>query len=174
MAIVQCKASLSVLKKGLEVTTMLNANSAIVKTETRQLTSVNVYLLLQKEEQILCLLRKNTGYCDGMWGLVSGHVEAGESATEAMVREAWEEVGIEIHPSCIEVAHIMHRQSSRLNVDVFFACSSWNGNLHNREPEKCERLEFFPRIDLPKNTIDYVSDAIGAVKSGKFYSEKGW
>jgi len=74
---------------------------------------VNAYLILRQNQKVLFHLRKNTGYCDGMWSLVAGHVEDGESATTAMLREANEELGIELNPSQVNVVHIMHRQSTR-------------------------------------------------------------
>ena len=138
------------------------------------LASVNAYLILQKDNKVLFHLRKNTGYCDGMWGLVAGHVEDGESSSKAMIREAKEEIGIKLHPSQINVVHIMHRQTNRLNVDVFFNCTSWEGVIQNCEPEKCEKLEFFSLDALPTNIMDYHIRALRAFQKGEFYSEQGW
>lgn len=136
--------------------------------------SVNAYLILKQQDKILLHLRKNTGYCDGMWSLVAGHVEDGESATEGMVREAYEEVGLSLDPAQIQAVHIMHRKTNRLNVDVFFDCKSWQGEIQNREPEKCEKLEFFPLSSLPLNIVDYNAMALRCISEGKFYSELGW
>ena len=48
------------------------------------------------EIEILLTLRKNTGYRDGEYELPGGHVEAGEDLMQAMVREAREELLIDI------------------------------------------------------------------------------
>lgn len=48
--------------------------------KSRTGASVNVYLILQKGDHVLLHLRKNTGYGDGYYGLISGHVEDHESA----------------------------------------------------------------------------------------------
>ncbi len=136
--------------------------------------SVNAYLVLKQENKILLLLRKNTGYCDGMWSFVAGHVEDGESATEGMCREAYEEIGIQINPLQLRVVHVMHRKSSRLNVDIFFECLSWEGNIINREPDKCECLAFFSLDALPVNIVDYNVIALKAILKENFYSEYGW
>jgi 8-oxo-dGTP pyrophosphatase MutT (NUDIX family) len=58
----------------------------------------SVYLLLFKGNQVLLSKRANTGYEDGNYGLVSGHVESNETLREAMVREAAEEVGLTLLP----------------------------------------------------------------------------
>lgn len=138
-------------------------------------TIVAAYLILRRGDQVCLLLRKNTGYCDGLYGLISGHVEDGESATAAMIREAEEEAGLKLAPSQLKVVHILHRKTpERLAMDVFFECSSWKGPVQNREPKKCEKLEFFPLTALPSTTIDYVSDVIKCVTNGQFYSEMGW
>ena len=135
---------------------------------------INVYLLLKQDNKVLFHLRKNTGYCDGMWSLVAGHVEDGESASTAMIREAREEIGIELSSSQIKVVHVMHRQTNRRNVDIFFDCSSWKGIIQNLEPEKCEQLQFFSLESLPPNVIDYIKVAIKAIEREEFYSEQGW
>lgn len=136
--------------------------------------NVNAYLVLKQQNQVLLHLRKNTGYCDGMWSLIAGHVEAGESATEGMIREAIEEIGIVLDPSHLQVVHVMHRKTNRLNIDVFFECSSWQGEIHNCEPHKCDKLAFFPLHQLPPLIIDYNRLALQAIADGKFYSELGW
>lgn len=136
--------------------------------------SVNAYLILKQGGKILLHLRKNTGYCDGMWSLIAGHVEDGESATEGISREAHEEIGIRIEPSQLKAIHAMHRKTNRLNVDIFFECASWEGSIINREPDKCERIAFFPLDALPLNIVDYNVTALKAILEGNFYSECGW
>lgn len=136
--------------------------------------SVNAYLVLRKESEVLLHLRKNTGYCDGYYGLVSGHIEDEEPATAALIREAQEEAGIQLDPSHLRVAHVMHRKTNRLNIDIFFECNYWQGNIVNKEPEKCASLDFCPIDNLPSNTIDYIKDALQAISANKFYSEAGW
>ena len=139
---------------------------------TRATTVVSVYLLLRKENQILFGLRQNTGYCDGQYGLVSGHVEPDEPATDAMVREAQEEVGIT--PFGLRVAHVMHRKSNRFGIDIFFECDGYEGTPTNKEPDKCTGLEFFPIDNIPSNTMDYVAKVLKAIHQGHTYSEEGW
>src|SRR5262249_44733145 len=97
-----------------------------------------------------------------------------ESTSAAMIRETCEEIGIELSSSQIKVVHVMHRKTNRLNVDVFFDCRSWHGTIKNLEPEKCEKLEFFPISELPSNTVDYVVIALDHIMKGEFYSEIGW
>ena len=136
--------------------------------------SVNAYLILRQEDQVLLHLRKNTGYMDGYWGLISGHVEDGEGAIAAIVRETLEEADIVLDPAQLSVAHVLHRKSDRLNVDIFFECSNWKGMIRNKEPDKCAALEFFQVHDLPAHIIDYIATVLKTIPYGKCYSEWGW
>ena len=91
-----------------------------------------------------------------------------------MVREAHEEIGLKLNVSEMTAVHVMHRQTNRLNLDIFFDCSSFSGVIENREPQKCERLEFFPLDGFPSNMVDYNAAALRAIANQEFYSEWGW
>ncbi len=146
---------------------------AIAKRDSGR-TNICAYLVLRRNSQVLLGLRQNTSYCDGYYGLVSGHVENGEAATAGMIREAYEEAGIELLPSQLRLAHIMHRKTARLNMDLFFECTTYGGSIVNQEPDKCAELTFFPLDRLPLNTVDYVAEALWCIARGQIYSERGW
>ena len=133
-----------------------------------------VYLIVYDCEKILLGLRQNTGYKDGCWNLPSGHIETGELPTEAMVREAKEEAGIDIQPQDLMLVHVMHRKKPEENderIDFFFKCSKWGGEIKNMEPHKCDDLSWFPIGQLPENTIPYIKAALGFIDSRQIYSE---
>ncbi len=134
------------------------------------------YLILIRDNHVLLQRRFNTGYEDGNYGLVAGHVEKDESFTHAMIREAREEAGIQISPENIRVIHVMHRNCGpeHQRVDIFFAADEWDGEIRNMEPQKCDDLSWFPVDDMPTNIIPYIRQAIERVRSGEHYSEYGW
>lgn len=133
-----------------------------------------VYLLLLDGDRILLSRRRNTGHRDGEYGLVAGHIEDGESATEAMVREAREEAGIDLDRSRLDPVHVIHRNSTaRVYLDIFFAADDWDGSVENREPEKCAELAWYSRSRLPENTVPYVEQAMTEMSHSAF-SEHGW
>ena len=134
----------------------------------------SVYALLLKGDQILLLRRINTGFEDGNYGLVAGHVEADESITAALCREAKEEAGININPNELKFVHFMHRKSSDNRADFFFVAEKWDGEISNNEPDKCDDLSWFPIDLLPSNTIAYVRHAIECYRKQIIYSEWGW
>lgn len=59
-------------------------------------SQTTVYLLHtrpSKPEQLLFSRSQNTGFMDGKYSLVAGHVHTGESVVSAVIREAEEEAG---------------------------------------------------------------------------------
>jgi len=136
------------------------------------------YLILLRDNKILLLRRINTGYEDGQYSFIAGHVEAGESFTQCIIREAEEEAGIKLKQEELNVIHVMHRDSrlykNNQRVDVFFTSSTWDGEIINNEPHKCNDLSWFDVDDLPKDIIPYIREVINSVRNRIFYSEYGW
>ena len=48
------------------------------------------HLFLMKDHEMLFLRRFNTGYEDGKYSMVAGHVDKGETFTQCIIREAEE------------------------------------------------------------------------------------
>lgn len=135
---------------------------------------VAVHVFLLRAGEILLLRRFNTGYEDGNYSVVAGHVEAGETVTQAAIREAREEVGIEIAPADLRIGHVMHRHGDDERVDFFVVVEQWEGDLRNCEPSKCDELRWCAVATLPDNTIPYVCHALTCWQAGRLYSEFGW
>ncbi len=123
---------------------------------------------------MLMLRRFHTGWEDGNYSVVAGHVEEGETVTQAAIREAEEEVGVSISPDQLEVVHVMHRKSEDERIDFFLTARNWEGDIRNREPDKCDEMNWYPLAALPANTIPYVRHGLEGYQRGVFYSEFGW
>lgn len=132
------------------------------------------HLLIIKENQILLLLRANTGYEDGKYSVVAGHVEQNENIKKAMAREALEEANLTIKEEDLEFVHVMNRKSDSERISFFFAPQKWEGEIKKMEPDKCSDLSWFPLDNLPNNIIPYVKKAIEHYLNGIKYSEFGW
>ena len=132
------------------------------------------HLILVKDGKILLLRRFNTGWGDGNYSVIAGHLDGNETFLQAMVREAKEEAGIELSQQDLEVAHVMHRKSNEERIDFFILAKRWKGEPRNMEPHKCDDLNWFEMDKLPENTIPYIRQAIGCFRKGVFYSEHGW
>lgn len=132
------------------------------------------HLLLFQQDKTLLLLRKNTGYEDGKYSVVAGHLDGGETVREAMAREAMEEAGIKIVPEDLILAHITHRTHLDERVSFFFTTTKWEGIPQNMEPDKCDDLSWFPVDSMPFNMVPYVRNAIEQYLKREIYSEFGW
>ena len=132
------------------------------------------YLFLRKGNKLLLSRRFQTGYEDGKYSLVAGHIDGNETAREAMIREAREEAGIVLIPEVLCLVHVMHRKTDPERMGFFFAANSWTGDVINTEHDKCDDLRWCDIDHLPKNTIPYIRKAINAYKTGEAYSEDGW
>jgi 8-oxo-dGTP pyrophosphatase MutT (NUDIX family) len=134
------------------------------------------YLVLIKDSKILLLRRYKTGYEDGNYSLIAGHLDGDETFIQAIVREAKEEAGIDIKPEDLEVVHVMHRkkQTDSERIDIFIQANSWEGEPENLEPEKCDDLSWFDMDSLPKNIIPCIKQAIECIRERRVYSEFGW
>jgi 8-oxo-dGTP diphosphatase len=78
-----------------------------------------VHIFLVRDGQVLLLRRFNTGYEDGNYSVVAGHLDGGEEVKAAAIREAQEEVGIRIAPQDLRIVGVMHRMSNDERVDFF-------------------------------------------------------
>ncbi|MFB7878536.1 NUDIX domain-containing protein [Nocardia sp. NPDC056064] len=135
----------------------------------------DVHLLLTDGQgRVLFGRRAGTGYADGAYHLPSGHLEAEESVIDALVREAAEEIGVQIEPGDVEFVHVMHNSSSGGRVAFFFRVRRWRGEPTNLEPDKCDALEWFALDALPTEMIPYCREALGRIASGETISLYGW
>jgi ADP-ribose pyrophosphatase YjhB (NUDIX family) len=142
-------------------------------TERFRLVSA-VHLFLVRKGQILLLRRWGTGYEDGNYSVVAGHLNGDEEVKAAAIREAREETGIEIAPRDLEVVGVMHRRSDDERIDFFLMAESWSGRITNREPGKCDRLGWFDLDELPENTIPYIRRAVENCRRGRWFDSFGW
>lgn len=135
---------------------------------------VAVHLFIIKDNKILLLRRFNTGYEDGNYSVVAGHIDGNETIKNACIREANEEANITIKEDDLNVVHVMHRKSNDERIDFFVECKIWSGEITNNEPNKCNDLSFFDLNNLPTNIIPYVKFAIENYRNNILYSELGW
>lgn len=133
---------------------------------------VSANLHLVRDGSILLLRRFNTGWKDGQYGVVAGHVDGNETIGHAMVREAQEEAGIDIAESDVTVVHAQHRISRDSEyIDFHLIANSWSGEPSNLEPDKCDDLSWHPLNQLPENTIPYMRLAFECIQKGVPFSE---
>ncbi|MBM3121840.1 MAG: NUDIX domain-containing protein [Chloroflexi bacterium] len=133
-----------------------------------------VHLFLERDGLLLLLRRFQTGYEDGNYSVVAGHLEGNETVLAAAVREAREEVGLKLAPQDLTVVGVMHRLSNDERIDWFVACSRWSGEPHNAEPDHCDELRWADPGALPGNVVPYVRRALDNYRAGRWFDTFGF
>ena len=141
--------------------------------------AIAAFVIFRKHGKVAFLLRENTNWMNGKYGLPAGKVEPGESATAAAIREAREEVGVTINPHDLQHLLSVYRTSSNYGedrpwVDIIFEATAWQGDLHNAEPHKHAELAWFDPANLPENITPYAQFFLDQIAAGHRYAEHGW
>ena len=135
---------------------------------------VTVHMFFLRQNKLLLIRRYQTGYMDGHYSVPAGHLDGNEPVRRAAVREANEEIGVQIDPGDIDFAGVFHRSEGDERVDFFVQVRRWRGEPFNAEPEKCDELRWTEVNDLPENTIPYIRRAIENFQTGVLFEEFGW
>ncbi len=137
--------------------------------------AVAVYLILRRlDGDILIMRRFNTGYMDGMYHPCSGHVEMRELPTEAMIREAKEEIGIVLKREDLALIHISARpkhDETGNRIDMFYLATRWRGRPKIMESDKCDDMRWSSPDNLPENFVPHMAHCIALSRNGILCSE---
>jgi 8-oxo-dGTP diphosphatase len=139
------------------------------------------FSILRDGNNVAMVLRKNTGWMDGYWGLPAGKVEWFEHFTAGAVREAKEEAGVDVAMADLQFAHVAHRHAQNLQdgvfmdwVDIYFEVNKWSGTPFNAEKDKSEQLQWIDLTNMPENVVPSQRAALEHIAKGSYYSEFGW
>ncbi len=135
-----------------------------------------VLALMCMGNEILLARRYHATFGDGLYSLVGGKVEAGETALQGIKREVNEETGLDIPESSFSLVHTFHRKGTdaELIALVFKVDISSMPTPINKEPDKHDDMRFFKIDSLPDNIIPAHKQAITCITKNITYSEHGW
>lgn len=122
-----------------------------------------VHIILMNENRILLQKRKGSKLWPGYYALPAGHIDEGETQYDALVREAKEELDIEIDPKDITESYVVLRRNyfkidgKELEpyIDYYFEVKKYNGSPRIVEEDKCQELLWADINELPKPFINY-------------------
>ena len=134
---------------------------------------VTVHLILEHNNEFLLLRRYNTGYEDGNYSVIAGHLNGNETLKEAMIREDLEEANITIDDKHLKIVGVMHRKDGDESIDYYLYTNKFSGNVRIIEPNKCDDLSFYKLDNLPDNIIPYIKTALYNYKNNIIFSEYG-
>lgn len=133
----------------------------------RQNVVIVVHTIVRNaEECVLLLERQNTGYMDGFLVPPGGHVEFGESISNAARREVNEESSLSL-----ESLHPVVVMPFDGGVDFIFESRRWQGTPAIGEPTKFSNIGWFDPLALPRKVAPFVPKALELIDSGTWYHE---
>ena len=113
--------------------------------------------LIWRNGQIVLSKRHAAAHQGGLWEFPGGKVEAGETPEAALVREWYEELGIETWDSCLApLTFASHGYADFHLLRPLYACRKWNGTPRAKEGQTLkwvranELREYpMPEADIP-------------------------
>ena len=120
-------------------------------------------MITMNNDKLLIQKRKGTKLWPGYYALPAGHIDVGENQYEALIREAKEELGIEINPKDIINSYVVLRRNyfeidgKKLEpyIDYYFEISKYQSVPSIVEQDKCDELIWADINDLPNPFINY-------------------
>lgn len=126
--------------------------------DRRSLLIAASYVVVLRDGKVLLQRRQNTGYMDGRWALLAGHVDPGETAEQAAIREAREEAGIEVTAltplTTLQRIQIDGPQLEQ-RLDFFYRADEFAGEPTILEPTKSSEMGWFPLDGLPEDGVPH-------------------
>ena len=133
----------------------------------------SIYLIIKNNEgKLLLQRRQGTKLWPGFLALPAGHIDEGENAYEAAIREAKEELNIIISQDNIIDTFVVNRRNKSLlpYYDVYFEINDYKGDIIINEPEKCSELKWYGIEELPEDMIEFEKIALLNKKKGIKFS----
>ena len=132
--------------------------------------SLKARLILQNHGRLLLL--KQTKPNGGNYSLVGGTIVRKEYAARPLIRESWEEAGIRLEKSDLELVHVLHKQSQKEHrIVLYFRAYHYKGSPESKELEKFENVEWWPLNELPSNLTPTGRHVLKAYNAGQLYSD---
>lgn len=127
-------------------------------------------IIVNQEGKIL--IKKRIGSHAPFYSIPGGHLEEGETFESGAVREIEEETGLIIkNPKVIAITNNLRtfEECGKHYVSIGLLATDYEGQLENREPEKCEELIWVDPENLPQPHFDASAMCVACYLKNVFY-----
>jgi 8-oxo-dGTP diphosphatase len=133
---------------------------------------VGCELIVNKQGKILLGLRGKACYGANTWGLPGGHLEFSERLSDALCREAEEEVGAQIMPRELKLISVVDgintkEKSHHVHISFELKDPAWEPRV--MEPDSCIEWRYFGLDALPSNIFPPHVDIIRNYQDNVLY-----
>lgn len=124
-------------------------------TPGKKLVLVAAAALIDDDRRVLIAKRPEGKPMAGLWEFPGGKVHAGETPEQALIRELYEELGIDVCPTCISpLTFASHGYDDFHLLMPLFICSSWDGVVTPREGQDIKWVRAMRLADYPMPAAD--------------------
>ncbi|OGD61850.1 hypothetical protein A2160_00985 [Candidatus Beckwithbacteria bacterium RBG_13_42_9] len=116
-----------------------------------QFPRLGIGILILRNKKILMLKRQGS-HGAGQWNLPGGHLEFGETTQQCVRREIFEETGLKVKTAkviCVNEELNFIETDGKHYITIGCLAKVEKGEPILKEPEKCEKLDWFSLNDLP-------------------------
>lgn len=116
---------------------------------------VSAVALIDIDGRVLITQRPKEKSMEGLWEFPGGKIESGETPEDALVRELYEELGIETWSSCLApLTFASHGYSDFHLLMPLFACRKWDGIPKPKEGQNLKWAHVKSLKDFPMPPAD--------------------
>ena len=116
---------------------------------------VSAVALIDRDGRVLLAQRPAGKAMAGLWEFPGGKVETGETPEAALIRELYEELGIETWNSCLApLTFASHSYADFHLLMPLFACRKWEGTPRAREGQTLRWVRVADLRDYPMPEAD--------------------
>ena len=100
-------------------------------------------ILLRDRRALLCHRRDDLAWYPSAWDLVGGHLEPDETEVQALARECWEELAVDI----CDAGEALRVTTADAELTVF-RVRAWTGEPVNAAPEEHQCIAWFDALEI--------------------------
>jgi 8-oxo-dGTP diphosphatase len=117
---------------------------------TQSVVRVGVAVLIERDGRLL-LIRRSGSHGAGTWATPGGHMDVGETPAQCGIREAYEEVGIQVSDlEFVALTNDIFADIDKHYITIWFRVLAFSGEPQIASPREMSEMGWFPWDALPQ------------------------